>query len=88
MLATQRGYPFWTTRWLHGGAFLLGLSTLLWLAVLLPCQDRLVKLSREALATGSLSPRFAPVFVAWNVVGWFATFLLVGALGLMVLKPL
>ncbi|MNX94066.1 hypothetical protein D3C86_1262840 [compost metagenome] len=88
MLAMDRGYPFWATRWLNGGVFLLGLSTLLWLGVLLPCQDRLIKLSREALSTGTLSPRFAPVFVVWNVVGWFATFLLVGALGLMVVKPL
>lgn len=88
LLAQTYGLNPWKTPWISGGFALLGLSTLLWLVVLLPCQLQMVRLSRQAAADDApLPPAFYRAFWSWNVVGWFATLLLAAALAVMVLKP-
>jgi uncharacterized membrane protein len=87
LLAQAYGLNPWTTPWIVGGFGLLGLSTLLWLIVLVPCQSRMARLSHAARDDAPLPPAFYRAFWCWNVVGWFATLLLVAALALMVLKP-
>jgi len=88
LLAQSYGLNPWTTPWIVWGFGLLLLSTGLWLVVLLPCQTRMARLSREAIAAEEpLPPAFYRAFVCWNVVGWFATLLLVAALAVMVMKP-
>ena len=87
LLAQASGMNPWRTPWIAGGFGLLGLSTLLWLVVLLPCQIRMIRLSRDVADDAPLPPAFYSAFWWWNVVGWFATLLLVAALAVMVLKP-
>lgn len=88
LLAQAYGLNPWKTKWILGGFGLLSLSTLLWLVVLLPCQSRMVRLTRQAQDGVPLPEGFHRAFFWWNAVGWFATALLVGALALMVTKPL
>jgi uncharacterized membrane protein len=87
LLAHAYGLDPWRTPWIAGGFGLLGLSTLLWLVVLLPCQLQMIRLSQDVADDAPLPPAFYRAFWWWNVVGWFATLLLVAALAVMVLKP-
>jgi len=77
-LIIARGYSFWETPWLVRGVGSLALATVLWLAVLLPDQFRLGRLS--AAYTDGLRR----VFLRWSVVGWVATALLLHGLWVMV----
>lgn len=86
-MVIARGDDPWTVIWLRYGIGLLGLSTLLWLVVLLPCQVGMERLATRAEAGEPLSPRFYRLYRIWNVVGWGATGLLLLALALMVLRP-
>lgn len=87
LLARAYGLDPWRTPWIVGALLLLVLSTALWLLVLVPCQSRMVRLSRQALEEGSLPEAFHRDFKLWSIVGWFATALLIGAMAVMVLKP-
>ena len=87
LLAQAYGLNPWATPWITWGFGLLTLSTGLWAAVLMPCQSRMARLSRQAADGASLPPAFYRAFYCWNVVGWFATLLLVAALAVMVVKP-
>lgn len=87
LLAATYGLDPWRTPWIAGGFGLLLLSTGLWLVVLLPCQVRMIRLSQDVADDAPLPPAFYTAFRWWNVVGWFATLLLVAALAVMVMKP-
>ncbi len=80
LLIRARGYPWRETPWIRQGIALLALSTLCWLAVLLPDQWRLERMD-PADEVG-----LRRVFTRWAVVGWVATALLFGALWAMVSK--
>ena len=80
LLARQAGLPILETPWIRRSALLLAVSTLLWLAILLPDQRRLERLddSRDELRRA--------VFTRWSVVGWGSTLLLFVAMWSMVVK--
>lgn len=80
LLTIRRGYSVGETRWLLEGIVALGLSTLLWLTVLLPVQIRL-----ERLPPGE-DRELRRLFLRWSVVGWAATLLLFYGLWIMVTK--
>lgn len=87
LLAASYGLDPWRTPWIVYGFGLLLVSTGLWVAVLLPCQSRMARLSANARDGEPLPEAFYRAFRWWNGVGWFATALLAAALALMVLKP-
>ena len=80
LLVMRQGYEVLETPWLLKGIVALALSTLLWLAVLLPDQVRL-----ERVPLGD-DPALRRVFVRWSVVGWTATLLLFYGLWVMVTR--
>lgn len=70
LLALRRGYVVAATPWLLRGITVLGVSTVLWLVVLLPAQFRMERAGAgDAEALGR-------AFRRWSVVGWAATALL------------
>lgn len=71
-------YPVLATPWLLKGIVALSLSTLSWLAVLLPDQVRLERSDDPAV--------IRRLFRRWSVVGWASTALLFYALWVMVTK--
>ncbi len=81
MLAIGRGYPIWETRWIRGALIGLGLSTTLWLLVLVPAQRQMLRLGPES------DPELQQVYARWNVTGWLATVPLIWSLWNMVYKP-
>ncbi|MDZ7631077.1 MAG: DUF2269 family protein [Gemmatimonadaceae bacterium] len=80
-LAIGRGYPMWETRWTREAILALGLSTAIWLTVLVPAQRRLLQLAPDADA------ELSRVYQRWNITGWLATIPLGWSLWCMVYKP-
>lgn len=74
----RQGYPVLETPWLLKGIGALVLSTLAWLAALLPDQVRLEKAEDPA--------RIRQLFLRWSVIGWSSTALLFYGLWAMVTK--
>ncbi len=81
VLAAARGYPLWQTRWIRGAMIGLGLSTALWLLILVPAQRRMLRLGPEADA------ELRRVYGRWNAIGWLAALPLLWSLWCMVNKP-
>jgi uncharacterized membrane protein len=81
-LALLRGLPLWSTLWIRLGLLALGVSTLLWLMILVPAQRTMVRHTGDA-DDASLVRAYA----RWNLWGWTATAPLVFAVWCMVAKP-
>jgi uncharacterized membrane protein len=64
-MAHLAGLSLWETGWVRLGLLSLGVSTALWLAVLVPLQRRWVRASDRAEAVR--------LYRWWSVVGWSAT---------------
>lgn len=81
-LAVSRGYPLFETRWIRDAVIGLSVSTVLWLAVLVPAQREMRRLGPDSDA------RLRVVYRRWNVTGWVAVAPLLWALWCMVAKPM
>jgi uncharacterized membrane protein len=79
-LIRVRGYVIAQTPWLVHGIAALAASTLIWLAVLLPDQQRLERMDPSNDAT------LRKVFVRWTMVGWATTGVLFYGLWAMVTR--
>ncbi len=77
-LVLQSGLSILETPWLLKGIGALSLSTLSWLALLLPDQVRMERAVE--------SPRIRRLFFRWSVLGWLSTVLLYYGLWAMVTK--
>ena len=73
--------------WLGISFVLLIITGIIWLAVLLPQQRRMVRLAQEGAAAGALSPDYRKAGRIWAMFGGVATLLPVLILFLMVFKP-
>ena len=73
--------------WLGSSFVLLIITGIIWLAVLLPQQRRMVRFSREGADAGTLGPEYGKASRTWAMFGGIATLLPVLILFLMVLKP-
>ena len=73
--------------WLGVSFGLLIITGIIWLAVLLPQQRRMVRLAQEGADAGALGPEYRRASRIWSMFGGVATLLPVLILFLMVLKP-
>jgi uncharacterized membrane protein len=78
LLAMRLQLRVMETPWLLKGIVALGLATLVWLVVLLPCQLRLERISPDD------ERGLRRLFLGWSVVGWTDTALLFYGLWAMV----
>lgn len=81
-LAMLRGLPLWGTPWIRQALLALGVSTLLWLVVLVPAQRTMVRHTG-----GADDASLVRAYGRWSVWGWTATAPLVYAVWCMVAKP-
>ncbi len=79
--------PLHGLRWLEWGQALFYAAAIIWLAVLVPAQRRLIALSDAGRRAGSLDPAFHRLSRRWAMWGGIATLLPLAALVLMVTKP-
>lgn len=78
LMGLEGNFPFFRTPWLVKGIGALSLSTLSWLAILLPDQYRLERADDPAT--------IRRLFLRWSVVGWASTAVLFYGLWAMVTK--
>ena len=81
-LSIGRGYPMWATPWIRNAMIGLGVSTALWLIVLVPAQRRLRQLGPADDAD------LVRTYHRWNAVGWLAVVPLLWSLWNMINKPI
>jgi uncharacterized membrane protein len=73
--------------WLSISFILLILTGVIWGAILLPLQKRMVRLAQQGAASGAPDPAYRRASKRWAMFGGIATLLPVVILVLMVLKP-
>ena len=81
------GWERFEETWLSLSLVLLVVTGLIWVALLLPLQFRMARLSRAAADRGAPDPDYARASRRWAMFGGIATLLPVIILFLMVLKP-
>ena len=70
------------TAWTRDALFVSVLAGLAWLAVLLPLELRMKRLTETEIGDG-----ITTLFLWWNIAGWLLTLALFGVIYLMVAKP-
>lgn len=80
LMVRAQQVPIFATPWLSRGVVLLGISTLLWLVLLLPDQLRMERVDQSDERAVRL------LFTRWSIFGWASTVLLFIALWSMVTK--
>lgn len=86
VMAERAGIPLSGFNWLTLSLILFAVSGIIWGAVLLPAQRRMIKHSAECLASDSMSEAYRAASRTWAVYGVAATLLPIAILYLMVMK--
>ena len=81
------GWDRFQQPWLSASLLLLILTAIIWAAVLLPLQLRMVRLAEQGAAGGTAVPGYRSASKRWAMFGGIATLLPLVILFLMVLKP-
>ncbi len=81
------GWARFQEPWLGVSFVLLIVTGIIWLAVLLPQQRRMVRLAQEGADAGALGPEYRRAGRIWSMFGGIATLLPILILFLMVFKP-
>ncbi|CAG7626466.1 DUF2269 family protein [Paenibacillus allorhizosphaerae] len=84
VMAVQAGHSFSGFNWLTSSLFLFAITGIIWLAVLIPLQRRMIRYSREALGTGAISADYKRASKSWAIYGTAATLLPIIILYLMI----
>jgi uncharacterized membrane protein len=84
IMMVRQGYPTGAWRqvpWLVQGIEMLGISTAIWLALLIPDQVRMERCPDNQLT------RFRKLYLRWSLIGWVATAFLFRGIWVMTTKP-
>jgi uncharacterized membrane protein len=84
--AALHGMPL-TVTWLAWGNVLFLLSGVIWIAILIPVQIRLARITRMFAEAGSIPDHYWRLEALWVVFGVIATVLPVANIPIMVFKP-
>ncbi|MDQ0919666.1 putative membrane protein [Paenibacillus sp. V4I5] len=87
MMAFQLGYSLGEWNWVTASLVLFSLSGVLWLAILLPLQRRMIRYSEESLRLGEQTAAYRQVSRKWDIYGTIGTILPLISLILMIWKP-
>ncbi|WP_145948708.1 DUF2269 domain-containing protein [Paenibacillus sp. Y412MC10] len=87
LMAAKGGYSLAGLNWLTASLILFGITGVLWLAVLIPLQRGMIRLSRQALENGAVTSAYKKLSAYWAVFGILATLLPLFILYFMVSKP-
>lgn len=86
VMAIRAGLPLMGLNWLTLSLILFAVSGVIWLAVLIPVQRRMIRSSAQCIDSGSISAEYRRASRSWAVFGIAATLLPVVILYLMVAK--
>ena len=84
IMMVRQAYPAGAWRqvpWLVQGIEMLGISSAIWLALLIPDQFRMERCPEGQVA------RFRTLYLRWSIIGWVATAFLFRGIWVMTTKP-
>ncbi|CAG7607601.1 hypothetical protein PAESOLCIP111_00976 [Paenibacillus solanacearum] len=84
LMAVQGGHSIAGFNWLTSSLILFAVTGIIWLAVLIPLQRRMIRYSREAIGAGRISADYKKASKSWAIYGTAATLLPVVILYLMI----
>lgn len=85
-MAVREDWPMSGFNWLTLSVVLLAITGVVWLAVLVPMQRRMIRLSASCVEGGKLSPAYRQASRIWAIFGTAATLLPIVILYFMVAK--
>ncbi|MEK3884583.1 DUF2269 family protein [Paenibacillus sp. PL2-23] len=86
IMAEQAGMSWTGFNWLTLSLVLFAVTGIIWGVLLIPLQRRMIRLSEESIAAGSLSAAYRAASRSWMIYGTVATLLPIAILYLMVMK--
>lgn len=86
VMAERGGIPLSALNWLTLSLILFAASGILWAAVLIPLQRRMIRASAACLESGTISAAYRSASRSWAVFGTVATLLPIAILYLMISK--
>lgn len=86
-MTARLGYSHSGLSWLTVAMALFALTGVLWVAILLPNQQRMIRESALSMEQGKLTAGYRRASRLWDVVGSICTLLPLAVLLLMVVKP-
>lgn len=86
VMAAQAGLSLAGLNWLTLSLILFAVTGIIWAAVLIPLQRRMIKFSEESIHTGTISDAYRNASRSWAIYGIVATLLPIVILYLMVTK--
>lgn len=87
IMMVRSGYSIAEWSWLSLSMWLFIASAVIWIAVLLPSQARMVKHSAQSVEQGKLTDAYRRASRTWDIFGVMATVIPLIVLYLMVVKP-
>ncbi|WP_257350746.1 DUF2269 domain-containing protein [Pseudalkalibacillus decolorationis] len=88
MMAHTGGYMDGQWSWLTLSITLFSVTGIIWLAILLPIQKKMISESQQSLNQGSITNGYKEASLYWAVFGIAATLLPIVILYLMIMKPM
>lgn len=85
-MAAKAGMPMAGLSWLTVSLVLFAVTGFIWLAVLIPLQRSMIRISAECIRSGAISEAYRRASRNWAVLGVAATLLPVAILILMITK--
>ncbi|MBW5446115.1 DUF2269 family protein [Cohnella sp. CFH 77786] len=86
VMAAHAGIPLSGFNWLTLSLVLLAVTGIIWAAILIPLQRRMIRISAQCIVSGTISKAYRDASRAWAVFGTAATLLPLVILFLMVMK--
>ena len=86
VMAVEGEMPMSGLNWLTLSLIMLAVTGVIWLAVLIPLQRRMIRLSARSIESGTISQAYNLASRNWAIFGVVATLLPVGILYLMIAK--
>lgn len=87
IMASRRGYPLTELNWMTASEALFVASGLIWMAVLIPAQRKMIKETAVSETAGALTAAYRKVSRTWDVFGTLVIVIPLAVLYLMLAKP-
>ena len=87
LIVSQTGWHRFQEPWLAASFVMLVVTAIIWLAVLIPLERKMLQLAREGVSRGVVDPAYRRTSRLWAIFGGIATLLPMIILFLMVIRP-
>jgi len=87
IMASLRGYPLTELNWMTASEALFVASGLIWMAVLIPAQRKMIKETAVSEAAGALTAAYRKASRTWDLFGTLVIVIPLAVLYLMLAKP-